>query len=100
MSDLISVDDKEAKKVALQFEQEAERVQRVFKQLQGDIDILKKGGWIADAADVYYQKMDGEVMPGVNRLSRALNNACDTTHRLMELFVRADEEACQHLRGK
>ena len=100
MSDLISLDQEQAQKVANDFEQEAERIQRLFKTLQSDTDMLRKGGWIANAADLYYQKMDNEVMPGVNRLSQALMNAAQTTRQITQIFTQADEEASNVLRSE
>jgi WXG100 family type VII secretion target len=99
MTDLFSLDPEEMQKLSNEFEQESERIQRVRQNLQSDIDVLRRGGWIADAADMYYQHMDGDVMPSIDRLSRALQEASEVSRRIVELVNSADEEASSFLRS-
>jgi WXG100 family type VII secretion target len=97
MSDMISVDYNQLSGVAQQFEQESMRVKKLMNDIDAQINTLRRGGWIADAATRFYQEMDNEVMPGVSRLQQALNQAASTCRDIATTMDDADQEACSCL---
>lgn len=99
-ADPIQVDFEQLQKVAQLFEQEQGHVRQIHRNLESDIQMLKTGGWLAEAADVYAKKMDDEVLPGIQRLDRAYGHASETTRQIIQIFEKADEEAAGFLRGE
>lgn len=69
------------------------------KSLQGTIlrqlDNLRNHGWIGKGADSFYAEMEGELLPGLNRLINALGDASSATNRIADTFRKAEDEACR-----
>jgi uncharacterized protein YukE len=66
--------------------------------LQADMEVCKGGGWIADAADAHYTRMESDILPSVERLARALRQASDFMNQVQDIFEEADEEGSSYLR--
>ncbi|MBZ0307129.1 MAG: WXG100 family type VII secretion target [Anaerolineae bacterium] len=95
MSDIVSIEYQQMSKVAQTFEQESAHVKKLLADINTQLNILRRGGWIADAANKFYQEMDSDVCPRVQRLQTALEhsgNVC--AHDLQQLFHAATDEAC------
>lgn len=97
MNDIISVDREKIQTLAGSFDQESAAVQQVITNINRNLDMLRNGGWIADAATAFYQQMDGEVMVAVNRLRAALTLASQTTREINAVMDSAEDEACSCL---
>lgn len=93
MSDTISIEYEQMNQICTRFSEESARVRKVMNELERQIQVLKQGGWIADAADAYYQEMDSDVLPGVNRLVQALELAADATNQISTTMKNAEQEA-------
>lgn len=94
MSDIISIEYEQVSQIGTRFADESTRVQAVINQLEQQIQVLKQGGWIADAADAYYQEMDSDVMPAMLRLVQALSLASETMGQVASTLSNAEQEAC------
>ena len=98
MSDTVSIDYQGMQKVSQSFNHEAARVKKVLNDINGQLAILKKGGWIADAANVFYREMDNDICPRINRLQQALeNSASKCSGEIPQTFKNATDEACNSL---
>jgi WXG100 family type VII secretion target len=93
MSNTIAIEYEQVSQMSSHFSEESARVRKVLTDLERQIQVLKQGGWIGDAADAYYQEMDTDVIPGVNRLIEALTLAADTMSQLSTTMKNAEEEA-------
>jgi WXG100 family type VII secretion target len=91
MSDIISIDHEKMQQISQQLGQEAAKVKKVIGDLNQQIATLKAGGWIADAANKFYQDMDNQVMPRINRLQGALDVAAQ---KLGNELPKAYEAGC------
>jgi WXG100 family type VII secretion target len=99
VADVIQADYEQLEAIAAVFAEHQSRVQRIVKALDADIDMLKRGGWIAQAADDFSSHMDGDVLPSIQRLSQSLGDASTTTRRLIEIFETADMDGSGNLGG-
>ena len=92
-ADIISANYELLGAVSRQFDQQAQVAKQVLTQLNGQLATLKGGGWMATAADKFFQSMDDEVMPGMLRLHQALMAASEKSKQLVELYKQAEQDA-------
>lgn len=94
MSDVTSIQYEAMQNVANQFDQEAARIQRILTQVNSHVNTLKGGGWIADAATQFYNEMDNDVCPAIQRLHDSLREASRVSREIITVLKAAEEEAC------
>jgi len=63
-----------------------------LRQLRQRVEDLHGGGWIGQAADKFHNEMTGEVLPAVQRLAEAFNQAAEILKKVREAFNSAEEE--------
>lgn len=95
----IRADYQVLEEIAATFDHEAERIERMYSQLDAAINTLKNGGWLSDAADTFYSEIERDVLPSVERLADALAQASDVTVQIKAIFKSAEEEAAACLRS-
>jgi WXG100 family type VII secretion target len=83
--------------IANTFDAEARRVQEVANTVENHLSTLKSGGWIADAATRFYDEMDNEICPSLERLQAALVAAGDVSRTIIQIMKQAEEEAAAQL---
>ncbi|RMG77222.1 MAG: WXG100 family type VII secretion target, partial [Chloroflexi bacterium] len=66
---------------------------QVLQAVRRQIEDLQRDGWWGEGANAFYAEMEDEVLPGVKRLKTALDQAGDTTYRIIELMMDAEERA-------
>ena len=93
MADTVHTNHDALKQIAGQFEGSTGQVKQSTNQLQSQLQVLKSGGWKAPAADQFYRLMDDEILPGLNRLSQALQMASQVTNQVSNIMQQAEEQA-------
>jgi WXG100 family type VII secretion target len=74
------------------FETEAEEIQALTKNTSSRVESLHGGEWIGRGADKFFNEMQSEVLPAMNRLVQALGTASQVTRQIAETFHSAEEE--------
>lgn len=92
-TDTISLDYEGLQEVERQFDELSGNAQRVFNSLNSQLQVLKGGAWVADAATKHYGKMDDEIMPGMQRLIQAFQRSSEICNKVAQLMEAAEEEA-------
>src|SRR5688500_5184591 len=93
MADKVEANYEMLGSIAKQFSQEADAIEQMLKNLESNIDQLEGGGWIGRGANAFYAELRDEVLPGVERLTQALEDASRTTSEIAKLFREAEETA-------
>lgn len=75
------------------FNQQADAVARMNQNLKSRTETLKSGDWIGKGATAFYQEMDGQLLPAVQRLQRAMTEAARITAQIAQLMKQAEDEA-------
>lgn len=96
---VVQVDYQVLERIATQFAEEQKHIKAVLKNLHHHNDKLRRGGWIAEAADVFYQDMDNRVFPSLDRLVYALGQSEVAVWEIVRLMHLAEDDACVCLRG-
>ena len=87
------------KKIAETFNQGADEIQTMTKNLMSCKDTLKNGDWKGKGADQFYNEMDGEVLPTLKRLNEALAQASQITNQVVQTMQQAQDESQAVLRA-
>lgn len=88
----------ELRTIQQSFSRQADAVAQTNQQLKARMETLKSGDWIGKGATAFYQEMDGQVMPALTRLQRALTEAARLTAQISQLMKQAEDDAsgCFH----
>jgi WXG100 family type VII secretion target len=93
MSLIISIKYDGMQSTAQQFEEAAGKVKKMQGEIQQQIDVLKKGSWLSEAANRWYGEMDNDVLPGVQRLHEAYMRSSQVCREIGKMMEQAEEEA-------
>lgn len=96
----IRVDHDLLKTIAQSFGQGADATGTTLRQLKSAMGTLRGGDWIGQGATKFYQEMDSEVLPSVQRLKSALAESARVSNQISQLMKQAEEEAARLLRGE
>ncbi len=99
-SDIISANYEALRQVARQFSDQQKRVQQLQRGLVDTVDRLRRGGWIADSATLFYREMDQQVFISILHLMNALAHSQAATLEIITILQRAEAEASGALRGE
>lgn len=61
-------------------------------QFRQRVDGLHGQGWVGKAADQFHEEMTGEIIPALQRMGEAFNEAAEALKKIREAFNSADEE--------
>ncbi len=93
MAEIVQVDYEQLGAIAARFQAQAQATEALRGRVENALSLLRDAGWIGLGADAFFAEVDGKVMPGVQRLQEALQEAAAVTHQIVEVFNGADEEA-------
>jgi WXG100 family type VII secretion target len=85
--------------VAARFDQQADLTRSLLQQLRQQQEALQAGDWLGTGAQAFYAEMNGQVVPTLNRLAKALETANQTTRQISLVMKAAEDEAARILRA-
>ena len=87
--------------IAQVFAQEADACRQTLRAVKSAKEVLANGDWIGQGATAYYQEMDSSILPTLQRLTAALDNASQVTTKIVAVVrqAEADAAACFKLDG-
>jgi WXG100 family type VII secretion target len=71
---------------------EQAEIDALLKQTKGKVDALHNNQWVGQGSEKFFSEMEGQVLPAVQRLARALGYAGDTADKIHQVIHRHDEE--------
>jgi WXG100 family type VII secretion target len=98
MTDIVHTNHDALKQLSGQFEHDSAIVKQAHNSLQTHMQTLKGGGWKAPAADKFYHIMEDEVLPGLDRLTKALAMASQVTTSISGIMQQAEDHAKSSLK--
>jgi WXG100 family type VII secretion target len=90
-------DRDQLKTIADSFNKEAERVEQVTRDLTSKMDTLQGGDWIGQGANQFYQEMESQVIPHLNKLRNAMGEAARVTGQISQLMQETEEKTSKIL---
>ncbi len=92
-SGLVRSDHDQLKQISQSFSQQADAINNMNQNIKSCMDTLQGGDWIGKGATAYFQEMNGQVIPSLTRLHRALTQAARITQQVSQLMKQAEGEA-------
>lgn len=99
MADKTQVDYDQLLTFIKAFEAESEEYQALTKETSSKVEELHGGGWVGRGSDAFFNEMHNEILPAMNRLTQALQQAGQITREIAEIFNNAEEESQSFFRS-
>lgn len=93
----IRADYEQLSQVANRFSTQSQQIQQMTQKVQKSMETLKTG-WEGRGSQAFFNEMQGKVLPGVNRLQQALQEAARVTQQISQTVKQAEEEASSPFR--
>lgn len=77
---------------------EAGRTRATLRRMSQSVETLRAGDWIGRGATAFFDEMDSEVLPRIQRLESALTRAGELTQQVSRLMTEAEQDAAALLR--
>ena len=97
MADEVKVNPDELADVQREFQNQSMSIQEMLQRTRQSMEELEPD-WIGRGSDAFFEEMQGEVLPAVQRLQEALEQAGMVTGEILSIFQQADEEASSPFR--
>ncbi len=91
-SDVIQVDFEVLNQIAQRFGQQAESTAHLINLIHSRLAPLQDGGWQGQGADAFFAEMEKDLLPGLQRLQFALEQASQTTDIVGQVLDEAQQE--------
>ncbi len=98
--DRVRTNHDELAQIARLFAQESDATARSLTELRRQKDTLQGGDWLGQAANRFYEEMDGSVLPALLRLQRALAQAGQVTARIGARLRQCEADAAHQLQDR
>ncbi len=83
--------------IAQAFARQSDAAGKTLLKVARAKDTLQSGDWAGKGAKAFYTEMDQDVLPGVRRLSEALQTAQQVTLRMIQVLQGAEQDAARLL---
>ena len=88
----IRADYDQLAQVASRFTNQSQQIQQMTQNVQRSMETLRSG-WEGRGSQAFFNEMQGKVLPGVNRLHQALQQAARVTQQISNTVRQAEDEA-------
>ena len=97
MADEVKADYEQLEQVANKFSSQSEEIQQMLQTVKNNMDQLEPD-WIGRGSEAFFSEMQSEVLPAVQRLQQALEEANRVTKEVVQTMQDAEEEASSPFR--
>ena len=95
---IIRVNHEHLLQIARAFDDEGGRVDVMLRSMRAQREALSaRKQWVGKAADAFYARMDGELLPELQRLLDSLRAGADTVRSIQRDMLAAEQDAAQML---
>jgi WXG100 family type VII secretion target len=98
--DVIQAQFEDLEAVASRFGQQSTAGDELLNRVRSGVKALEGGGWEGKGAEAFFGEMYGTVVPSLERLSQALDEARTMTLDVRHLLHQAEEEAARLFSGE
>jgi WXG100 family type VII secretion target len=100
MAEVIRVDYEVLQQIADKFGRQSEVVAAVQQAVRSAMDPLEGGGWEGRGSDAFFNEMNSDILPAVQRLNDALTQAQAVSKQIHNLMQQAEDEASASFKGE
>jgi WXG100 family type VII secretion target len=88
----------ELQKISGSFSSQSSAIAGINGKMNSAFQTLRGGDWIGKGANAFFKEMEGEVMPSMKRLEKALADAARVTNQISQTMKQAEDEASGYLK--
>lgn len=92
MANTQQVNYDEMQAIIKQLENEQHEVQALLNQTKSKVESLHGNQWVGEAADRFFEEMEGQVLPHTAKMVYALEIAGQVATQIINIIHQADEE--------
>jgi WXG100 family type VII secretion target len=92
MANTQQVNYDEMQAIIKQLEAEEEEIKALLNQTKSKVEALHGNQWVGEAADKFFNEMEGTVLPKTAKMVYALNVAGHVAKQIINIIHQADEE--------
>jgi WXG100 family type VII secretion target len=89
----VEADYDQLTQVASRFAAQAQATEQTISRVQSSMSNLEDGGWIGRGSDAFFSEMHQEILPALQRLRQALEEANRVTNQITQTMQQAEEDA-------
>lgn len=82
----------EMQAIITQLQAEEEEIKSLLSQTKSQVEALHGSQWVGEAADRFFNEMEGFVLPRTAKMLYALNVAGQVAKQIVNIIHQADEE--------
>lgn len=98
MTDEIRADYEEMEQIANRFANQSQAIQEMLQKVRSSMEKLENGDWIGRGSDAFFNEMNSDILPAVDRLVQALDEGNRTAKDISQTVQQAEEEASSRFR--
>jgi len=98
MAQLSQVNYEEASAITKHLHTEGDDLVQLHSHTRQRVQALH-GEWVGEAADAFFEEMEGELLPALQRVSGALFLGEEILNKIMKITHEADEETAQYFQN-
>ncbi|MCB9105668.1 MAG: WXG100 family type VII secretion target [Anaerolineales bacterium] len=99
MSNTIQADYEQLESIAGNFGKEADNSTAMTARVRKSYEDLKNGGWLGRGAEAFFNEMDSEILPALERFFAALEKGQSVTQQIVGDVRQTEEEAAGLFKG-
>ena len=92
MADHVEIDYDQMAHIAQACDQQGQEAEQMLRAVRSQVENLRAGGWVGQGADAFFGEMDDLILPALNRLVAALQQAADTVRAVAYQFGEAEQD--------
>jgi WXG100 family type VII secretion target len=77
--------------IVQRFQDSSENARATLDMVRSQVDVLRGGAWIGPNADKFYEIMDNDWFPAMERVDRAMAFASESVLKIQKIMKDADE---------
>lgn len=93
--DRTEVDFEQLSQIARTFERDKEDMAEFLVKFRARVDDLQFAGWTGAGSDKFFDEMYEVVLPALDRLNHAVNEAALTTRKISHIYLKAQVQAAK-----
>jgi len=97
--DRVEADYQELQKLSNMMNQRADAIQQQYQMLKAKEGELLNGNWEGRGADKFQAEMEGEVLPALQKLQKALEMCSNALGQVANTFRQSEEQASNLFKG-
>lgn len=78
--------------IVQRFNDASESARNTYDKVSAQMEVLRGGAWIGPNADKFYEIMDNDWLPAMDRLTKSMEKAAEAVDQVQKIIKDADDQ--------